>query len=48
MESLPMTARHTFASLKRSAAPAVEETAGANETWGVPQQNLGEVMGYPT
>ena len=33
---------------KRSAALGVTETAGGNETWGVPQQNLGQVISYPT
>ena len=33
---------------KRSAAPGVEETAGGNETWGVSQRSLGQVIGYPT
>ena len=43
-----MDDRQTFSSMKRSAALAVEETAGGNETWEVPQQNLGQVINYPT
>ena len=43
-----MDARHTFSSLERLAAPGGTEMAGGNETWGVSQQNLGQVMSYPT
>ena len=38
----------SHSSLKRSAALGVEETAGVNETRGVPQQSLGQVIGYLT
>ncbi len=37
-----------YSSLKRSAALAVEETAGVSETRRVPQQSLGQVIGYPS
>ena len=38
----------SHSSLKRSAALGVEETAGTSDTWGVPQQSLGQVIGYLT
>ena len=43
-----MEPRHTVTSLARPAALGGTETAGGNETWGVSQQSLGQVIRYPT